>query len=584
MTSPTTVQTPSASDTKQQVQLPAWANTAGEKAVDIASGIAQTPYTPYGGSMVAPQSSATTGAIDLSKSIGDVGKGAIDTGQDAATAATQLAANSVGTGSGALNSAAGDLTAASGKAASNPGQASLSNFGDLSALGDLTAVSSMGAGTDDASAMSALARLTAGGALSSTGAGQRDLSAARGYTAGSATPISSSDISSYMNPYIEQSLNPAVLAVQRQAATNKLGIDNEAAMRGAFGGSRTGVLEGANERNELESIGNIYQTGFANAFDKASQMATDEKSREAGAAGLSQGTAGQSGTLANDAISRLIQSGNQLGQAGTTQSQLATDSLNRLSGQESNALAGAKTASDINSADVSNLTSVGNAKANLGQTQSQLATSDEDRLLASVNPNLQIAQTQLNNTQQQIQTMLQAGQIDQAQAQNQIDASYAQYLDQRQWAANQLNALISTLSGLPYSTQSTSNTTGFTTQAGPSVASQIAGAGIAAAGLGQKIAASDINKKEDIRPVDDEEVLKKITQLPISTWKYKPEHRAAISDDGETRIGPMAQDFGALFDDNADATVIPMPRAIGALFSAVKALDKRTRPKLKKAA
>jgi hypothetical protein len=51
---------------------------------------------------------------------------------------------------------------------------------------------------------------------------------------------------------------------------------------------------------------------------------------------------------------------------------------------------------------------------------------------------------------------------------------------------------------------------------------------------------SDVNAKQDIVPVDRQEVLARIAQLSISEWSYKdtPEQR---------HVGPMAQEFHAAF-------------------------------------
>lgn len=527
MTSPTTMQLPSESKTQQTVQLPAWANQAGQQAVGIASNIATSPYVPFNGDLVAPQSSMTSSAFDLSKSLGDVGSSSNQAAEDAASQAAQLGRTSAGTGQGAID-AAGQLYGKAGSVASstNPAESYLGSFSNLNNIGSnqalqnlstgksttdagATAANSLiapaqattGVGLSDASGMSALANLAAGGAVSTAGAGQGDLNSARGYTAGSATPISGADIAAYMNPYIEQSLNPAIRDVQRQSDTALQALQGNSAMTGAFGGSREAVLEGANARNNTEAIGNIEQTGYANAYTQAAQMAADQKNREAAAAGLSQGTGGLASSTANDAINRLINSANTVGAAGTTasnlttegqnrvanaattsgqlgqlQSQQATDALARLSGQESLGLSGAQTANDVNTSNVNNLINAGKAQSDLATTKSNLATADQDRMLASVNPNLAVAQQKYTQVQQQMQDLIATGQIDQAQAQNFINAAYQQYMDQRNWAASQLNALTSTLSGVPYSTNSSSNTSGYTTGMGASPLAQIGGA------------------------------------------------------------------------------------------------------------
>jgi len=47
--------------------------------------------------------------------------------------------------------------------------------------------------------------------------------------------------------------------------------------------------------------------------------------------------------------------------------------------------------------------------------------------------------------------------------------------------------------------------------------------------------------KENFAPVDHQDILSRINQLPISTWNYK------LDDTAIRHLGPMAQDFAAAF-------------------------------------
>ena len=80
--------------------------------------------------------------------------------------------------------------------------------------------------------------------------------------------------------------------------------------------------------------------------------------------------------------------------------------------------------------------------------------------------------------------------------------------------------------------------------------------------------ASDENLKENFQPVDGEEILEKIEQLPISQWNYKNES------DEVTHIGPTAQDFKKTFgvgeNDKSISTIDPS----GIALVAVKELRK----------
>lgn len=517
---------PTTSTTAQSVQLPSWMNNAGEQAVGIASGIANRPYQGYGGSLVADLSPNTQSGIQYAADTAGTGSGAIQSGLDTAGQSAALAKSQVGTGQGALSGANNFFQTAGNTAANNTntGQPESANY-------------------------SALAGLAGNAAVNTAGASSPDINAARGYTTASAGPTTGADISRYMNPYVDQALQPAANNINRQASIDKQHTGDLAAMRGSFGGDRQAVLEGEDQRNQYQALTNLYGTGFKDAFENAQGQANAEKGRYASAAGLAQGTGALANTSANDLVSRLTQAGAASGAAGTNASDLANASQNR-------SLA------------------AGSALQGLAGAQGNAATADTERMLSTVSPQYAGAAAQIQQTQATLNNLVQTGQIDQTQAQNVLDTQLQQFNNERDWATNQLNALIATLSGVPYSTQSNSTTHGQTIVSQPSQLGQIAGGALTAASL----FASDIETKEDIRPVDDEAVLKKLTDVPVSTYKYKHLRALEIGDTGEKRIGPMSQDFGRAFSADPDAKVIPMPQAIGVLFSAVRALEKRTAP------
>lgn len=83
--------------------------------------------------------------------------------------------------------------------------------------------------------------------------------------------------------------------------------------------------------------------------------------------------------------------------------------------------------------------------------------------------------------------------------------------------------------------------------------------------LGALTQNSDRNNKHAIVPVDPQTVLAKLAQLDISTWSYKG--------DGETRhIGPMAQDFYALFQTGKNERGISAIDTTGVALASIKAL------------
>ena len=83
--------------------------------------------------------------------------------------------------------------------------------------------------------------------------------------------------------------------------------------------------------------------------------------------------------------------------------------------------------------------------------------------------------------------------------------------------------------------------------------------------------ASDRNRKRDIVPVDGEVVLRRLRDLPISSWSYTAQGT------GVRHVGPTAQDFHAAFGLGESDTTISVVDAAGIALAAVKALEERTR-------
>jgi hypothetical protein len=78
--------------------------------------------------------------------------------------------------------------------------------------------------------------------------------------------------------------------------------------------------------------------------------------------------------------------------------------------------------------------------------------------------------------------------------------------------------------------------------------------------------ASDRNRKEDFTPVDGQEVLTRLAELPITTWNYKAQ------DPSVRHMGPTAQDFYAAFGLGEDERHIASLDANGVALVAIQAL------------
>ncbi len=80
---------------------------------------------------------------------------------------------------------------------------------------------------------------------------------------------------------------------------------------------------------------------------------------------------------------------------------------------------------------------------------------------------------------------------------------------------------------------------------------------------------SDRNSKTEFRPIDHEQVLQGVVQLPISTWRYR-------GDRPDVRhLGPMAQDFRATFGLWDTDTKIFALDASGVALAAIQGLYAR---------
>jgi hypothetical protein len=87
-----------------------------------------------------------------------------------------------------------------------------------------------------------------------------------------------------------------------------------------------------------------------------------------------------------------------------------------------------------------------------------------------------------------------------------------------------------------------------------------------AAGGGSWATVSDRNVKENIRRVDGEQILRKLSKLDISRWNYETQDPSIV------HIGPMAQDFYRLFGVGDNNTTITNVDPDGIALASIKAL------------
>jgi hypothetical protein len=97
--------------------------------------------------------------------------------------------------------------------------------------------------------------------------------------------FSDADMSEYMNPYIENALDPAARKIGEAGQYEANRLDAQATSMDAFGGSRAALMRSGNQESTLESISDLYKTGLADAYNSAVGIWGDERARDMQGAG-----------------------------------------------------------------------------------------------------------------------------------------------------------------------------------------------------------------------------------------------------------------------------------------------------------
>ena len=126
----------------------------------------------------------------------------------------------------------------------------------------------------------------------------------------------------YMNPFVEQAMEPQLREAQRSSEMQRAADQAQATRAGAFGGSRQAIVEAERQRNLGTQLGDIRAKGYMSAFDQAQQnfareQQLREQSRQYGAG------------LGLQGLQTALQGAGQLGQLGGQQFQQAMD-VNKL--------------------------------------------------------------------------------------------------------------------------------------------------------------------------------------------------------------------------------------------------------------
>lgn len=88
----------------------------------------------------------------------------------------------------------------------------------------------------------------------------------------------------YMNPYLQQALNPQLDELRRQSQITQQQNAAKMTQAGAFGGSRQALMDTETQRNLLSQMNQTVGQGYANAYDKAAQQFNTDQTRKIGEA------------------------------------------------------------------------------------------------------------------------------------------------------------------------------------------------------------------------------------------------------------------------------------------------------------
>ena len=273
--------------------------------------------------------------------------------------------------------------------------------------------------------------------------------AQQGFGAGQAYQQMATDpsqIQAYMSPYMQNVVEQQQKDARRQSEIERQGIQAQAVKQGAFGGSRSAIVEAERQKNLEDRLAQIQATGSQSAFDKAQQaqqfgstlglqgLQAGYQGLQTGMAGTAQGIQGQQAGLAG-----LGEAGRMYG-LGMQGAGLGMQGVQGAVGAGQYGIAG--------------LGAAGQAAATLGQ----------------------LGQTQFGQETGITEAMMRAGLQQQQLQQQGLDVAYQNYLANQQYPYQQLAFMQGMYSGLPLSQQTQS------AYSNPSLTSQIAGLGTAGIG------------------------------------------------------------------------------------------------------
>jgi hypothetical protein len=281
-------------------------------------------------------------------------------------------------------------------------------------------------------------------------------------------------VGQYMNPYLQNVLDPQLQEIQRQYGITGTQQQGAATQAGAFGGSREAIMAAENERNKNTAMNNAIGQGFNTAYQNAANQFNTSQGQSLQAQQANQ----QAGLTAGQANLNAALGVQQLGAGQNLQSQLANQQTNlatQQAQQQANQFGYGQAANQAQ-----NAAQYGLAANQLNANQQQFGANLGLQGLQTANQAAgtlgNLGQNQYAQTTGNINLQNQLGTQQQQQQQNVLNQQYQDFLNQKQNPYTQLSYMQSLMSGLPM-TSTTQNV-----YSNPSMLSQVAGLGTAAYG------------------------------------------------------------------------------------------------------
>ena len=340
---------------------------------------------------------------------------------------------------------------------------------------------------------------------------------------GTGTKFTPDQTQAFMSQYEDAAVQQALADIARQGEIQQQNVAFQAEQAGAFGGGRQAVAEQELARNILEQQGRtaaqMRAAGFESASDRAQQAFEQSQARQqnvaqltgqlgqagVGASAQAAQAAGQLGLSAEELAQRGALQGAQLGMSAEqfaaanaqsiAQTGLNIEQLAAQTGMDAQRLAGQMagqagqlgvSAGQLGVQGSQAAGNLGLQSANLGLSGIQAGLGAQQQAaglgqgIAGLGQQMAgLGQLGQSMNLQDINTMSTIGQQQQAQAQAELDTAYQNQYQQAMQPYQQLAFLSDITTGAP-SGQMTSGT-----QPGPSVGSQLMGAGLGIYGLSQ---------------------------------------------------------------------------------------------------